>query len=141
MLVAQADVHRVQDSAEARNGEVELHVPVCVPAQRRHSVARLDPEPSQGARELLSTPTVISIMIAKKLAVGLSRNDLVLREERLRALQEGLQSELHRCRPKNHTCGLDGTPVDTSYVAGARSTARPAELPKVSQGPGAALNT
>jgi hypothetical protein len=49
VLLEQADVHRVQDRAHARHGQVELEVPHRVPGEGGHTVAPLDAEPLERA--------------------------------------------------------------------------------------------
>jgi len=48
-------VHRMQHGPHARNGEIQLQMPMRVPGQRCHPVTRLDAQPDQGLRDLACT--------------------------------------------------------------------------------------
>ena len=90
----QPQVERVEDEAAARDAEVALHVLVVVPGERRDAVAALEPEVLQRHGELPGAPGAVAVRVAVEALVGEPRDDLLVREVRLRAPQERGERQL-----------------------------------------------
>jgi len=95
VVVGQPDVHRMQHGPDARHGEIQLHVPVGVPAERGHFVARAYAQPPQGIGQLPHALAVVGVTVAKQRAVGTTRDDFFFREIGFDALKKRSQVQLH----------------------------------------------
>ena len=102
----QAQVERVQDVAGARDAEVGLEVLVVVPAKRGDAGARLEPEPLERDRQLPRAAAEVGERVAVEAPVGKPRDDLLVREVRLRPLQDRRQRQLEVHHQTLHGCLL-----------------------------------
>ncbi len=102
----QPQVERVQDETAAGDPEIRLQVLVVVPAERRHAVARLEPDPLQRHGELLRATAEIGERVAVEATVRHPRHDLLVREVRLGPLQDRRQRQLEVHHQALHVCSF-----------------------------------
>ena len=102
----QAQVERVQDVAAAGDAHVRLEVLVVVPGERRHPVAGLETDALQRHRELARAPAEVRERVRVEAPVGHPRHDLLVREVRLRALEDRRQRQLEVHHQALHDCSF-----------------------------------
>ena len=90
----QPEVERVEDVAGAGDPEIGLEVLVVVPAEGGDAVARLEAEPLQRHRELPGALAEVGERVGVEAPVRHPRHDLLVREVRLRALEDRRQRQL-----------------------------------------------
>ena len=99
-------IDRVQHRAHSRHAEVELHVPVAVPRERRDAIAGRDPKRGERVRDLLGPAMDVAIRAAVDRPFDRARHDLGIRMAALRVLDQRrneqralLHQSLHRASP------------------------------------------
>ena len=102
----QAQVEGVKDEAAAGDPEIGLQMLVVVPAERRDAVARLQPDAFQRHRELPRSLAEVRERVAVKAPVRHPRHDLLVREVRLRPLQDRRQRQLEVHHQALHDCSF-----------------------------------
>src|SRR5436190_9636253 len=84
----EARIDRVQHGPHSRHAEIELHVPMVVPRERRDAIPWVDPEHEQGFRRLLRAATDVGVRATMDRALDHPRDDFGAGMKRVRMLDQ-----------------------------------------------------